>query len=333
MLTLDAFARCWVQERVLLDAIGRRLPDAKRAPYARLVAEWTARNIARFDASMRVLADQLAHAACDREPVALPSTTSMQKLMHSVGLKHTERDAAHERAMKKLAERLDARIRAATDALTELHGLDRSAAQTVLDRVRANFAVQERIDEGRSALLGSVIMGALTGLKADIVSGGLTLGGGMLAGGLIGGLTGAGVARGMNRLARTDHPEVRWSADFLDALTRSSVLRYLAVAHFGRGRGRYVEGEAPGFWRQEVEQQFAARASEFHALWNTSLEMAVPETLAPDLLAGIRQTTVVDFAGPLSGHRTRGAAAPRRRGARRLQQTRNLGINPTGRTA
>ena len=93
----------------------------------------------------------------------------------------------------------------------------------------------------------------------------------------------------MNRLARTDHPEVRWSADFLDALTRSSLLRYLAVAHFGRGRGRYVEGEAPAFWRDQVELQFDAQAGEFHALWNTSLEMASPDPLAPDLLAGLRQ--------------------------------------------
>ena len=139
VLALDAFARCWVQERVLLDAIGRRLSETKRAPYARLVAEWTTRSVARFDASMRILAEQLAHAACDREPVALPATTSMQKFMHSVGLKHAERDAAHERAMKKLAERLDARIRASTDALTALHGLDGSAAQTVLDRVRTTL--------------------------------------------------------------------------------------------------------------------------------------------------------------------------------------------------
>ena len=30
VLALDAFARCWVQERVLLDAVSRRLPELKR---------------------------------------------------------------------------------------------------------------------------------------------------------------------------------------------------------------------------------------------------------------------------------------------------------------
>jgi len=292
VLTLDAFARCWVQERVLLDAVGRHLPEAKRAAHARLVTTWTTRNIERFDASMRILAEQLAHAACDQEPITLPSVTAVQKFMHSVGLKHGERDAAHERAMKTLAERLETRIRSATDGLTALHGLDGNAAQTVLDRLRTNFSVQQKVDEGRSALLGSVIMGALTGLKADIATGGLTLGGGMLAGGLIGGLTGAGVARGMNRLARADHPEVRWSSDFLDALARSSVLRYLAVAHFGRGRGRYEESEAPGFWREEVEQQHASHATKFRASWDAAVATPVSEELIGSLHYAVRRTTV-----------------------------------------
>ena len=46
---------------------------------------------------------------------------------------------------------------------------------------------------GRLKAIG--ITGALAGLKADIATGGLTLGGGMLAGGLIGALGAAGLAR------------------------------------------------------------------------------------------------------------------------------------------
>lgn len=278
VLALDAFARCWVQERVLLDAVGRHVPDTKRAAYARLVTTWTVRNIERFDASMRVLAEQLAQAVTDREPVKLPSTSTMQKLMHSVGIRRDEQKAAHESAMKTLATRLDAGSRAATDRLIALHGLDGQAALTVLERMRNNFATQERMDETRTALWGSVITGALTGLKADVAAGGLTLGAGMLVGGVIGGLAGAGVARGFNRLAGADHPDVSWSPEFLDGMARSSVLRYLAVAHFGRGRGRYVEGESPAFWRVEVEQQFAAHAAAFRTLWDAARESSFNES-------------------------------------------------------
>jgi hypothetical protein len=267
VLTLDAFARCWVHERVLLDAVGRQVPPAKRAAHARLVGEWTARSIDRYATSMHLLAEQLTQIARDREPVALESASAMQKVLQSVGVGRERGDAARESAMAALAARLDAQIRATTDRLIELHGLHGAAAQTVLERMRANFATKERVDEGKAALWGSVITGALTGLKADLAAGGLTFGAGMLVGGVIGGLTGAGVARGLNRLSGADQPEVRWSDEFLDGFARSSVLRYLAVAHFGRGRGRGVEGEAPAFWKEEVEQAVAPHAAALHADW------------------------------------------------------------------
>jgi hypothetical protein len=62
------------------------------------------------------------------------------------------------------------------------------------------------------------------------------------------------------------------SDDFLRTLLVSSVLRYLAVAHFGRGRGNFVEGEAPAFWQDEVEQAVALRETEVKALWQTLRE-------------------------------------------------------------
>jgi hypothetical protein len=46
-----------------------------------------------------------------------------------------------------------------------------------------------------------------------------------------------------------------------------AVLRYLAVAHFGRGRGDYVQGEYPPHWRAQVESAVAGRAADFAAAW------------------------------------------------------------------
>ncbi len=292
VLALDAFARCWVQERVLLDAVGRRLPESKRAAYARLVSTWTVRNVERFDTAMQVLAEHLSRAASDFELVAPVSASTAQKLMHSIGIKRDALDATRERSMRSLAARLDASIRNTTDRLIQVHGLQGEAADTVLERMRAHFAIQERVDETRAALWGSVVTGALAGLKADVVAGGLTLGAGMLVGGVIGGLSGAGIARGMNRLAGADQPEARWSSDFLNALVRSSVLRYLAVAHFGRGRGKYVEGEAPPFWRDEVERQFSQHEAAFRALWDAALGTSPHEELMPELQASIAKLTV-----------------------------------------
>ncbi len=291
VLALDAFARCWVQERVLLDAVGRQLSSDKQAAFARLVDTWTARNVDRFDAAMHALAEHLFRAASDVEAVAEVSASTAQKLMHSIGIKRESLDASRERAMQSLAQRQDASIRSVTDRLIQLHGLQGEATNTVLERMRTHFAIQERVDETRAALWGSVITGALAGLKADVVAGGLTFGAGMLVGGVIGGLSGAGIARGMNRLAGANQPEARWSGDFLNALVRSSVLRYLAVAHFGRGRGKYVEGEAPPFWRDEVDKQFKDHEAAFRTIWDSALGSLPREELTPQLQSTMTKMT------------------------------------------
>ena len=104
--------------------------------------------------------------------------------------------------------------------------------------------------------------GALTGLAADLAAGGLTLGAGMLAGALLGALGGAGVARGMQRRARpAPTTRMRWDDAFLDALVADALLRYLAVAHYGRGRGEWQASEAPPRWREQVESMTSSTQS------------------------------------------------------------------------
>jgi hypothetical protein len=70
VMTLDAFARCWVQEDRLLAAADALLSEEKRAELARLRAAWRTRNLETFRESMRVLARHVAETASDRETVA-----------------------------------------------------------------------------------------------------------------------------------------------------------------------------------------------------------------------------------------------------------------------
>jgi hypothetical protein len=53
---------------------------------------------------------------------------------------------------------------------------------------------------------------------------------------------------------------VQFADAFLQTRFVGGILRYLAVAHFGRGRGNFVEGEAPAFWQVEVEKAVADQA-------------------------------------------------------------------------
>jgi len=290
VLPLDAFARCWVQEGVLLDAVAALLPAERQAAFARLRRAWAARNDARFAESVRAIADQLAAAAVDVEPIDDAAAGTAQRVMRTLGV-GASAEAARDQAMARLLERLDAGIRASTDRLIALHGLHGSAAQTVLARMREHFSAREKLDEGRAALWSSLVAGALTGLKADLAVGGLTFGAGLLVGGVVGGLAGAGAARGLNRLTGRDRSVVRFSAELLDGLARSSALRYLAVAHFGRGRGEYVEGEAPAFWRDEVERAHASAAQDFMVAWDRARYAeadAISAQLAPTVEALLR---------------------------------------------
>ncbi|HTN49026.1 MAG TPA: DUF3482 domain-containing protein [Burkholderiaceae bacterium] len=308
VLTLDAFARCWVQERALLDAIRPALADSKRIGFSRLRAEWEARSLDRFDASMRLLAEQLAAAAQDSEFIDDATLSPGSRALVSLGLRRS--DDARRAAMGTLAQRLDGRVRAAMDRLIELHALEGTAGQTILHRVQQSYSTQAPIDEGRAALLGGVLSGALAGLKADLATGGLSMGAGLLVGAVLGGLGGAGIARGINRLTGSERARLSWPDEFLDGLACAAVLRYLAVAHYGRGRGRYVESESPAFWYDEVQNTLRPRAEIWHALWNQARGDA--EGCVPALQAELRATTAQVLARLYPGASGMLGAAPAR---------------------
>src|SRR5262249_30319075 len=49
-----------------------------------------------------------------------------------------------------------------------------------------------------------------------------------------------------------------WSDAVLQELVHSALLAYLAVAHYGRGRGNWIEAESPAIWREHVDASIAA---------------------------------------------------------------------------
>jgi hypothetical protein len=138
------------------------------------------------------------------------------------------------------------------DELIAIHRLDGRAAAEVMTRLSDNVTADAPVDERKAAVIGGFVSGALTGLAADIASGGLTFGAGLLAGGIVGAVGAAGVARGFNVVRGKTESTIRWSDAFVAALVPAAVLRYLAVAHYGRGRGEWVASEYPPFWRDAV---------------------------------------------------------------------------------
>ena len=171
--------------------------------------------------------------------------------------------------MSTLIDRLNLGIATSTRQLLTLHRLDPGEAARINMRVRENFVIRAPIDRVQAGLLGAVLSGAATGLSADFLAGGLTLGTGALLGSVVGALTFAGAAWGFNSTTDRNQPVVKFTDEFLRTLLVTSVLRYLTVAHFGRGRGNFAESEAPAFWQSEVERAVAANEKEVGSLWPT----------------------------------------------------------------
>ena len=276
VLALDAFARCWVHERVFYEAVGQWVEPDKAAGYARLLAAWDASHDARFQASMQLAAQQLATAAQDRQAVKPESRSLLNSALQATGMRKSVKLKREDQAMGILVERLNDSIAETTRQLLTLHRIDPGEATRINQRVRENFAVRAPIDKAQAGLLGAVLSGAATGLSADLMAGGLSLGAGALLGSVVGALGFAGAAWGFNSSTDREQTTVQFTDEFMRTLLVASVLRYLTVAHFGRGRGHFAQSEAPAFWQTEVERAVATEEAAVSRLWQALRQPASP---------------------------------------------------------
>ena len=106
VMSLDAFARCWVQEFSLLDAVARALPGAKQPAFASLREAWEAQRFAAWRASTDAIARYLATLARDRERVADGGMAStFRKVSRAIGIGEDDEPTPEGCAMKALEER------------------------------------------------------------------------------------------------------------------------------------------------------------------------------------------------------------------------------------
>ena len=185
-------------------------------------------------------------------------------------------------------EALTGRLREATHelltALVAAHDLEGRVVAEVEATLEdlGSVATGKAVRTGLWGLVGAMASGAVTGLTADLATGGLTLGGGALVGGVVGLATGVGAAKGYQWA--TGSREVHWSPEFLDQLFGATLLRYLAVAHFGRGRGDFRTEGVPAAWEADVAAAVEARERSLRRAWKAPEDSArsarvVDETL------------------------------------------------------
>jgi hypothetical protein len=209
------------------------------------------------------------------------------------------------RAGRELLARLDGEIRSSTSELLHLHALEGQAgADEILERVGAAFDHQARVAPAPAAIVGGLVSGALAGLGADLASSGLTLGGGLIAGSVLGALGAAGLAHGLNLVRGRDGSRLLLQDSALEALLTHALLRYLAIAHFGRGRGEWSGSASPAHWRERIEAALQARRALLDEAWSERADPpatearlhALIDTLLREVLAALHPAAADELA-------------------------------------
>jgi hypothetical protein len=263
-LPLDQIARCWVQERGLFDAVARELPEDKAAGFAALAHAWDERNQRRLRESMAAIARHLMAAAGQTEEVG-KAPRSLISLVSPA-----ERDAHERRSREAMAAVLERLRRSDSEAMTSLlvlHGAQPSVAGALNHRLEEKFVVQQAISAGQAGVAGAAT-GAAMGVSIDLLTAGLSLGLGALAGAVVGGGAAWVAAVWKNQATPAGTSVVQLSDDMLQAMAEAGLLRYLAVIHLGRGTDAIgAAGEIRPEWRSEVVAAVEARSADLKEQW------------------------------------------------------------------
>lgn len=263
VVVLDGWSRCWVQEIQFLRSLEEHLPETKRSAYRRVLDVWVEEtHHAAFRESVEHLARSLAGLARDRVAV---EESWLDILMAKTQRRSTPQT---EEAREQLAQTLVERSRADMEKLLAIHGLEgvpRERVESVIEGLRAKVP---GAPPEFWAVLGGVGTGALGGLAADFSAGGLTFGGGAVLGAILGGLGAYALGQGYRKLKRDGQTVVEWDPEFKLDEWRAAAMRYLLVAHLGRGRGQWQEPlpqEQPSLWKEKIDDWMARHKAEIEA--------------------------------------------------------------------
>lgn len=261
VMAMDAFARCWVQEVALFDILQEALNPALIPVFSELRQAWTIGRKVSYAKSIKALYDFLDTLVSDKEGAA---DTSLLDQVRTLGQKlkliKQKQNTPIEQAQKNLSIRANNAFYRLTDELIAANHLSgNSIKKDIFERLQStNWTIKSHIKTSDAAIAGAIGSGAVGGLAADMLLGGMSLGMGSVIGGILGALGGAGLAHAFNvRRDALTGSAICWSEDAIHNFAADAILLYLAIAHYGRGRGDWIEGEYPAFWKPLVKETLA----------------------------------------------------------------------------
>ena len=283
---LDAFTRCWTQEHHILEMAAEVLPKELSKSARKLSEAWVNRNLSVFHHSIEGMSQWAKAALTDSE--SLPKQGLSDKLRQLILRAEHNRDL--DRIQGAMYERLAERTASTVNELITLHGLDGETAAKLAQASRDELAVKRDVEEPLAATIGGAVSGLVGGLSADLISGGMTFGGGAIIGMLLGGATTFALARGYN-LTRTGKNQVRWTESHFVTQVKFIIMLYLAVAHFGRGRGLWQDPiNNPAHWEKVVDHEIERNQKRLGELWKRGETASGSATLDEQLNRFFRQS-------------------------------------------
>ncbi|MEC5213335.1 hypothetical protein RCH06_001881 [Polaromonas sp. CG_9.5] len=287
VIGFNSFAKCWVQDPVLLEALARSMPSHKKESFARLADAWLSRNQTLFAKSMQLIATQLFNAA--REVEEVRSALPYVKRLISPSDRQADTQARKD-AMAAVAERLQRALRHTHVQLLRLHGIDDAQGALLEQPLKEKFDFQAPINAKEAGFAGAAT-GAASGASIDLVTGGMTLGVAAALGALIGGGAAFAGAAWKNRATSAGTTLVQLSDDMLQAMTAAALLRYLALAHLERSASDGESQETLAGWENKVVAAVEATKDSLIRFW---AEARQPQGKPPaiDDLTAVLQTTL-----------------------------------------
>ena len=284
--SLDAFTRCWTQEHLILKKAEDLVSKDQRSAAEKLTDAWIERNMTVFGEVVTSMAKWAKVALTDSE--SLPQKDLTEKLRELV--LRSERSKDLDKIQEAMYGRLAENTAATVNELISLHGLDGQTASTLAETSLEEFAVKRDIEEPLAATIGGAVSGLVGGLSADLISGGMTFGGGAVIGMLLGGATTFALTRGYN-LTRSGQNGVRWTEAHFMTQVKFIIMLYLAVAHYGRGRGAWQDPtNNPAHWETIVDAEIALNAERSKELWKRGESASGSATLNQHLKKFFQQS-------------------------------------------
>lgn len=263
VVSLDAFTRCWVHEVVLLEKVIEVIGEAKRTICTRTLRQFKDSRLQQLEQAGDEITEFLAESSRDRVKLAEVPVWKQLELIVNSDARKPELDAAQ----NKMYQLLEKRTVQMVNRLIEIHGLEGTTAQKLAKISQDRFNTTSDAPEALLALVGGAGAGIATGVVADLLAGGLTLGSGAIVGGLLGGATSYALARGYN-LAQAERNTVRWKDQHLSNQLATCILLYLGVAHFGRGRGKWQDRKPSQIWERAVTEVTDRYEPALNAIWS-----------------------------------------------------------------